>query len=110
MLAVYLAAVPNAFPTRASHLHYTFAGSAEDVVALSLLRCAAVTLAHCLGTGPLFQRWAAAVGSCGAAPTLELLPRLVLLLLPCMGGAGAVPLTWGAWHAVPCTGRRAPPA
>ncbi|KAL4458374.1 hypothetical protein ABPG75_013239 [Micractinium tetrahymenae] len=56
MLTVYLAAVPNAFPTHSSHVHYTFSGSAEDVVALSLLRCAAVTLAHCLGTGPLFQR------------------------------------------------------
>ncbi len=58
MLAVYLAAVPNAFPTHTARVHYTFAGSAEDVVVLSLLRCAAVTLAHCLGTGPLFQRCA----------------------------------------------------
>lgn len=72
MLAVYLAAVPNAFPTRTSRVRYTFAGSAEDVVALSLLRCAGVTLAHCMGTGPLFQRWASApwrsaVAVCGAA-------------------------------------------
>lgn len=53
---VYLLAVPNAVPTRSGRLHYTFPGSAEDVVALSLLRCVAVAAAHVLGGGPRFQR------------------------------------------------------
>lgn len=53
---IYLLAVPNAVPSRTGRLHYTFPGSAEDVVALSLLRCVAVAAAHVLGGGPRFQR------------------------------------------------------
>ena len=53
---IYLLAIPNAFPTRTGVLRYTFHGSAEDVVALSLLRCAAVTIAYSLGAGPRLQR------------------------------------------------------
>jgi len=53
---VYLLAVPNAVPTRTGRLHYTFPGSAEDVVALSLLRCVAIAAAQVLGGGTRFQR------------------------------------------------------
>ena len=49
--------MPNAVPTRTGRLHYTFPGSAEDVVALSLLRCIAVAAAQVLGSGARFQRW-----------------------------------------------------
>lgn len=56
VLLVYLLAVPNAWPTRVAHLHYSFCRSAEDVVLLSLLRCAAVLLAHAAGAGPRLQR------------------------------------------------------
>lgn len=56
MLLVYFLAVPNAWPTRVPRPHYSFGSSADDVVLLSLLRCAAVVLAHAAGAGPRLQR------------------------------------------------------
>ena len=50
---------------RAYHARPPRCRSAEDMVALSLLRCLAITLAHCLGTGPLFQRYLWRVATAG---------------------------------------------
>lgn len=53
MLLVYLLAVPDAYPTRARRpAPYSFAGSAEDLLLLSLLRSLAVVAAHAVGAGP----------------------------------------------------------
>lgn len=53
MLLLYFVAVPGALVVRRPLLafHYAFARSLEDVVALSLLRAAAVTLAYWSGAG-----------------------------------------------------------
>lgn len=71
---IYFLAVPNSWPTHTSHLHYGFCGSAEDVALLSLLRCAAVTLAHALGAGPRFQRCSLAARTCLAPPQAAYTP------------------------------------
>jgi hypothetical protein len=59
MLLVYFLALPDSLLAHTSwhDYHYHFNASAEDVVALSLLRCAATLLAHLLGTGVLYQRY-----------------------------------------------------
>lgn len=53
MLLLYLCTVPGALIVRASllHFHYDFSRSLEDVVAVSLLRAAAVSIAYCSGAG-----------------------------------------------------------
>lgn len=57
LLLIYLLAVPNAYPTRVRRpAPWSFAGSSEDVLLLSLLRSLAVVAAHALGAGPRLQR------------------------------------------------------
>ena len=97
MLLIYLVAIPNAVPTHSRHWRYTFQGSTEDIVLLSLLRCLAITLAHSVGAGPRFQRSAARLVCCLCVlacvpasnqpncfcrpPVASLLTALLLLLL-----------------------------
>lgn len=58
VLLLYLLGVPNALVMRRrpADFSYSFPGSAEDVVALSLARCVVVLVAHLAGVGPRYQR------------------------------------------------------
>ena len=59
VLLVYLLAVPGALGSRVAWRDWRypgFGGGAEDLVALSLLRCAAVLAAHAAGAGRRCQR------------------------------------------------------
>lgn len=56
MVTLYALLDPNALVLRARGLRYRFRSSLEDVVALSLARCAAVLLAYGFGAGRKYQR------------------------------------------------------
>lgn len=90
VLLIYFGAIPNSMPTHSRSWAYSFTGSAEDVVLLSLLRSIAVTVAHALGDGPCFQRCSAcrhafspAVGSASLASPARL-PHVPVMLPGCL--------------------------